>query len=262
MLIKYLLKQNQIGRLHSSYIIKANDLDQALADIEIFAKEFLQTNNLRLCGDYHLVKKLDNKNKNISIGQIRNLQTALYQSSVVSGKKVAVIYGSDQMNLHASNSCLKLLEEAPQNTFIFLLTDNPLALISTIRSRCIKINHIHDNVVKPSINQNFVQVLLNSTPIEEKNKFIESFASKNQDLWKDISTSAELLIAKLCRYHAGVNRDKLLKDEQKLWKQLKTKQTLYLQKKYENIVNIIANTNNFDLDLRSSCLLLIQEFHS
>ena len=53
------------------------------------------------------------------------------------------------MNDEAANSFLKLLEEPPSDTFIFLTTSKPNSLIPTIRSRCqeIKLKGLTDDQV-------------------------------------------------------------------------------------------------------------------
>ena len=52
------------------------------------------------------------------------------------GYRVAVIQPADILNHNAANSLLKTLEEPGAQTAIILLTDQPLALLPTIRSRC------------------------------------------------------------------------------------------------------------------------------
>ena len=51
------------------------------------------------------------------------------------GPKIAVIWGAEQLG-NNGNRLLKLLEEPPEDTFIFLVTDQPQALLTTITSRC------------------------------------------------------------------------------------------------------------------------------
>ena len=50
--------------------------------------------------------------------------------------KVFIIEQADLMNNQAQNAILKTLEEPAGRTLIILLTDQPLALLPTIRSRC------------------------------------------------------------------------------------------------------------------------------
>ena len=50
--------------------------------------------------------------------------------------KVAILEDADGMTKEAANSLLKTLEEPSQNTYLFLLAQQPGRLPSTIRSRC------------------------------------------------------------------------------------------------------------------------------
>jgi DNA polymerase-3 subunit delta' len=50
--------------------------------------------------------------------------------------KVFVVEEAELMNAHAQNALLKTLEEPSRATLIILLTDQPHALLPTIRSRC------------------------------------------------------------------------------------------------------------------------------
>ncbi len=51
-------------------------------------------------------------------------------------RKVYVIRNAQSMRVEAQNAILKLLEEGPPYAAFLLLTDNPEALLPTIRSRC------------------------------------------------------------------------------------------------------------------------------
>ncbi|HEX4741703.1 MAG TPA: DNA polymerase III subunit delta' [Caulobacteraceae bacterium] len=50
--------------------------------------------------------------------------------------RVAIIDSADDLNTHAANAVLKILEEPPSRGVIFLLSSSPGGLLATIRSRC------------------------------------------------------------------------------------------------------------------------------
>jgi DNA polymerase III subunit delta' len=54
----------------------------------------------------------------------------------LSNQRFILIDDAHFLNIPASNSLLKLLEEPPPGTFIFMISSQPRALLSTIRSRC------------------------------------------------------------------------------------------------------------------------------
>ena len=64
--------------------------------------------------------------------------------------KIYIIPEADLMTVQAQNALLKTLEEPPEYTVIFLLTENAEGLLATIRSRCVmlKLRNIKDKLVK------------------------------------------------------------------------------------------------------------------
>ena len=98
-------------------------------------------------------KTFDNKSKkiklNITIDQIRNLKKFVNESpSIKNLSKFVIIDSADDLNVNATNSLLKTLEEPKSNTFIFLISHQLSHLMPTIRSRCMKIKlnkHNFDN---------------------------------------------------------------------------------------------------------------------
>lgn len=77
----------------------------------------------------------------LGIAEARRLQSALsLTSSSRLAKKVAIVTSAEKMTLEAANSLLKLLEEPPQNSVIFLTTANYYQLLPTIASRTQRIN--------------------------------------------------------------------------------------------------------------------------
>lgn len=76
------------------------------------------------------------KGKDISVGQARALRADAYIRPNEADRKVYLIPDAQTMNSNAQNAVLKLLEEGPPYAAFLLLTDNPGALLSTIRSRC------------------------------------------------------------------------------------------------------------------------------
>lgn len=259
MIEKYLEDYNQIGRLHSSYLINTDDVERALLELESFLrKNLLDNSDIEKSADYLCVKRYDSKTKNIAVDQIRDLQNFLNKTSVITGQKVGVIYAADEMNLNSSNSCLKLLEEPSANTHIFLITENAASIIPTIRSRCAKINHFYHLGEQKIIDAKFIKPILKSTSIKERLDFIKKFMSKDRDFWSDFSESIEKLVTKFAKNVVGTDTN-LSGYELDLFNQLKSRSPLYIQRKYEDIKEIIDNTNNYDLDLRSSALLLLDK---
>lgn len=72
----------------------------------------------------------------IKIEQMRLLKSTTYLKPMVGKKRVFIISNAEKMSEEASNSLLKILEEPPSFSHIFLLTDNPYLILPTIKSRC------------------------------------------------------------------------------------------------------------------------------
>ena len=109
-----------------------------------------------------LRKKIDEKtNKiknNIIIDQVRELNNFYHETNIIENlPKFILIDSADDLNLSSSNALLKILEEPKANTYFFLISHQPSALLPTIKSRCLKINlssHNFDNFKKILISQN------------------------------------------------------------------------------------------------------------
>lgn len=86
-------------------------------------------------GDIHFVAPLPDK-RDISIGQLRELQAELALRPYEAPRKACLIEPAERMNVNSANSFLKTLEEPPGNALIILLTENADLLLQTIRSRC------------------------------------------------------------------------------------------------------------------------------
>ena len=78
--------------------------------------------------------------KNISIEDVRKLQSYCSLSIADGGKRIIIIDTADDLNKSSSNALLKLLEEPPKNTIFLLISHQPNLLVPTIKSRCQKLS--------------------------------------------------------------------------------------------------------------------------
>jgi DNA polymerase-3 subunit delta' len=76
----------------------------------------------------------------IVIEQIRALGERLAKTSQFGGLKVATIDPADALNVAAANALLKTLEEPAGDTVLVLVSDQPMRLPATIRSRCQRVD--------------------------------------------------------------------------------------------------------------------------
>ena len=82
----------------------------------------------------------DERNKrfktDITVDEVRKLNRFFGLSSADKNHRVVIVDAADELNIAAANAFLKLLEEPPANTTLFLISHQPAKLLPTIRSRC------------------------------------------------------------------------------------------------------------------------------
>jgi len=132
-----------------------------------------------------------NENGNIGIDEVRGLQDFLYQKSVVSKKKTAIITDAENMTSEAQGSILKIIEEPPQKSLMILIAKNDDLILSTIISR---VHRIY-----------FPPVALKNTEKSESNKVesgdIDEFITKQIGfLRKDLIKNSGIIKEILDRY--------------------------------------------------------------
>jgi DNA polymerase-3 subunit delta' len=90
--------------------------------------------------DFRLLERLERPTgglaRNISVDQVRSLGELLGVTPSMSPWRAIVIDAADDLEASAANALLKMLEEPPANTLIFLVSHAPGRLLPTIRSRC------------------------------------------------------------------------------------------------------------------------------
>lgn len=83
--------------------------------------------------------KSGREKRDISVEQLRNLLEKLQLSSHYGGAKVAVLAPADALNASGVNGLLKTIEEPPPATYLMLISERPMALAATLRSRCLRL---------------------------------------------------------------------------------------------------------------------------
>ncbi len=74
--------------------------------------------------------------RNISVAQIRELQSLLGSKTAIAPHRAIIVDAADDLERGGANALLKNLEEPPANTLFFLVSHAPQRLLPTIRSRC------------------------------------------------------------------------------------------------------------------------------
>lgn len=250
-------------KFFSSWIIESNNILETLKNIEEFIKYYFFKGDVDLKNhpDYYFIAKEASNTvntKNILVEQIRKLQEFLSKTSIISGYKIAIIYEADLMNVNAANSCLKILEEPSKNSYIFLITTRAASLLPTITSRCFRINLRDTYPFKVESYLKFISPIADHKNLNSYLTFIDQFSSKNKGLWLDFIDSILYLINRITKKALGINID-LMPLENQIFNNISVKSHSQLLDKFTNIKGLIHDTIDYDLELKTSCVLVIDQ---
>jgi len=198
--------QSGLGKLH---------LAETLSK-QIFCKESTGCGECKFCHllaagshpDYKLIQP-EEDSRQIKIEQIRQLNDWVNQTAQMGAHKIAIITPAHAMNRNSANALLKAMEEPPQNTHLFLVSDDPANLLPTIRSRCQQVKVPAPNAQlaiewlqsqgdaaekgkeQGAMDWGLLLRLSNGSPLHAIGKFDEAFLSRRQQIsaaWCDLLT--------------------------------------------------------------------------
>lgn len=116
--------------------------------------------------DVRWIRK-DERSGQIKINQIRQLESQIVLKPYEARHKVFIVQEAEFMNIEASNSFLKTLEEPPGNSLLILIVERLKGLTPTITSRCQLIR------LRPLETSELVSILINEHGIpKEKARFL------------------------------------------------------------------------------------------
>jgi DNA polymerase III delta prime subunit len=197
-----------LGKFAANYIIVTQEPLSSLSTIERFVKDNILTNStldLQNNPDYLLVRKefVNNKEqKYITISQVRSV-IDFFSKTSWGNAKLSIIYEADYLNENASNGLLKILEDTPVRSYIFLIVSNLNQLIATIRSRS---RILYDTKLKSSkvISYNYLNLLLNYSE-KEIEKFLKVLEQEGgATIWQDFSSEIAFALRNIILYYSEV----------------------------------------------------------
>ena len=147
--------------------------------------------------DFQLIESVDGK---IKIDQIRQMQRKVAEKPIISNNKVYIIDDADTMTTEAQNCLLKTLEEPPEYITIILICTNEGNLLSTIKSRCTRIQFepIKDEEIKEYVKTKLPDEQISEKLIELAQGSIGKAIKLNER--KDIYENIEnILVSMQCR---------------------------------------------------------------
>jgi len=80
--------------------------------------------------------------KNTKIEDIRTLKKKIYQTSILDKPRFAIFDDVELFNNSSLNALLKIIEEPSKNNYFILINNKSRPLLDTIKSRCLNINII------------------------------------------------------------------------------------------------------------------------
>lgn len=188
--IAYKIFKNSIikNKLSHAYLINTNGYHKGFDFAKAFAKYLLCPNNetgSHECSVCHLIdnnsysefKVIEADGLWIKKEQTDELQE-MFSMKSLSGRKVYIINGVENLNISASNSILKFLEEPEEGIVAILITDNIYKVLGTIVSRCQVINLNNVQVKSDNMLLNVGNQLYNDS--DRINEFVNDSESINK----------------------------------------------------------------------------------
>lgn len=188
--IAYKIFKNSIikKKLSHAYLINTNGYHKGFDFAKAFAKYLLCPNNetgSHECSVCHLIdnnsysefKVIEADGLWIKKEQTDELQE-MFSMKSLSGRKVYIINGVENLNISASNSILKFLEEPEEGIVAILITDNIYKVLGTIVSRCQVINLNNVQIKSDDMLLNVGNQLYNDS--DKINEFVNDSESINK----------------------------------------------------------------------------------
>lgn len=158
-----------------------------------------------ICSGQKISEVDRNKNsfeKTVGISDIKNIKQRIYLKPLRSKDKAVIISAPQGLTIEAQNALLKILEEPPENTFIFLLVASKNDLLPTVLSRC-KVIELKQNtkVSDDEISQyQGVLISLYQAGVGQRLKLAQDFSKTKEEalnfLEKSVIAARKNLISK------------------------------------------------------------------
>jgi len=122
------------------------------------------------------------------IGDIRNLNLKFHRRPFESQYQSFIILEAQNLTIEAQNALLKILEEPPKSSRVIMTTQNNEGLLSTVSSRCGKLELALDT--KENTDHKAVETLLNLSFFD----YYKKASSLNFETWVDYWRSKMLFM--------------------------------------------------------------------
>ena len=175
-----------LGKVHHAYLIETNNNEEQL--IDSYIKEFCKTiillknEDTNLLNRDKLINLIDTNNYPeiidiypesgiIKKEQLLQVMEKFSSKSIYDNYQIYVVHNAEMLNLSASNTILKFLEEPEENIIAIFLSTHRYKVLPTILSRCIVMSLTKEKTF--FLNENYSPIFLD---------LVNNFLSKEQPL--------------------------------------------------------------------------------
>ncbi len=122
--------------LHFSFpFMKRSGKTESSEPLQAFWRETIQKNPFLSLNEWLRATGEENKQGVIPVAESEYIVERLNLKAYEGGQKLMLIWMAEKLNPDAANKLLKVLEEPPKDTTFVLMTEDPSAILATIRSR-------------------------------------------------------------------------------------------------------------------------------
>ncbi len=175
-----------LGKVHHAYLIETNNNEEQL--IDSYIKEFCKTiillknEDTNLLNRDKLINLIDTNNYPEIIDiypesgivkkeQLLQVMEKFSSKSIYDNYQIYVVHNAEMLNISASNTILKFLEEPEENIIAIFLSTHRYKVLPTILSRCIVMSLTKEKTF--FLNENYSPIFLD---------IVNNFLSKEQPL--------------------------------------------------------------------------------
>lgn len=219
----------------TSFIVISKDKDKRLTYVKDYcAKLDIDSFDITL-----IEQETASKNSSsIGIEDVKNMQKKLFLKPLKSKTKAIIIEESHLLTIQAQNALLKILEEPPEHTIIFLLSESKDVLLPTILSRC-QIITLEENKTELTVKELqeykvFIQNLSNLS-VGERLKQAESLAKDKQKTIEWIEKLILVLRENMLKMYSSSEQNESRSNSSQQARTIKSLQSLHTLLKTTNV---------------------------
>lgn len=144
--------------------------------IHLWREFFASTGGVFSEREWYAYIDIENSQGAINVSEADELIRKMSFKSYEGGYKVVIMYLPERMNEQAANRLLKLIEEPAPRTLFLLVSQDPDAVILTIRSRCQIITLPSIGLISAAVDNQYYDQFVSLMRLCYSSKYLELFA--------------------------------------------------------------------------------------